>query len=93
VPGTVFLVWLTVYSIGQFVLFFGRANVVVLAGLKQAQVTAIIMTLLALIWWFLWRKEYLRRDGGRNETESAKSNTTEGRSTSSSLEEEGIHTS
>jgi len=70
VPGTVFLVWLTVYSIGQFVLFFGRANVVVLAGLKQAQVTAIIMTLLALIWWFLWRKEYLGRDGGRNETES-----------------------
>jgi len=64
VPGTVFLVWLVVYSIGQFVLFFGRANVVVLVGLKQAQMTAIIITLLALGWWFLWRKKDVAREGG-----------------------------
>jgi len=64
VTGTVFLVWLVVYSIGQFVLFFGRANVVVLVGLKQAQMTAIIITLLALGWWFLWRKKDVAREGG-----------------------------
>jgi phosphatidylglycerol:prolipoprotein diacylglycerol transferase len=59
VPGTLFAAWLVLYSVGQFLLFFGRDNVVVLLGLKQAQLTAIVVTLLAIPAYYLWRRHYL----------------------------------
>jgi phosphatidylglycerol---prolipoprotein diacylglyceryl transferase len=63
-PGTLFALWLVLYSIGQFLLFFGRANIVVLFGLKQAQLTSIAVVAVAVPVW-LW---YRRR--GTSETES-----------------------
>lgn len=67
VPGTLFTIWLVGYSIGQFALFFERANVVVLWGLKQAQLTAIVVVLLAVPAYLAWRRWYLTRPGQRND--------------------------
>lgn len=60
VPGTLFALWLTLYSAGQFLLFFARANSVVAFGLKQAQWTALIVLVIAVPTWLLWRQYYLR---------------------------------
>ena len=63
--GMLFATWLAGYSIGQFLLFFVRDNVVLYFGLKQAQLTAIVV-LLACIPLVL----YLRsRNGDRGQTE------------------------
>jgi phosphatidylglycerol---prolipoprotein diacylglyceryl transferase len=62
VPGTLFALWLVTYSVGQFVLFFGRANVIVLWGLKQAQITALIVVAISIPAWLLWRRYYRTRD-------------------------------
>jgi phosphatidylglycerol---prolipoprotein diacylglyceryl transferase len=56
VPGTLFAVWLSIYSVGQFVLFFARANTVVALGLKQAQWTALIVLLITIPSWVVWRR-------------------------------------
>jgi phosphatidylglycerol:prolipoprotein diacylglycerol transferase len=61
VPGTLFGAWLVLYSIGQFFLFFARANVVVAFGLKQAQWTAVAVVVLAIPCWIVWRRYYLQR--------------------------------
>jgi phosphatidylglycerol:prolipoprotein diacylglycerol transferase len=61
VPGSLFTLWLVLYSVGQFFLFFGRANIVVLADLKQAQLTAIAVVLVSAPAYALWRGGYLRR--------------------------------
>jgi phosphatidylglycerol:prolipoprotein diacylglycerol transferase len=58
IPGTLFALWLTLYSVGQFVLFFARANTVVALGLKQAQWTALIVVVLTIPAWLLWRRRY-----------------------------------
>lgn len=60
VPGTLFFLWLVLYSAGQFVLFFGRANDVVWLGLKQAQVTAIVVMALAIPAYVMWRRHWQR---------------------------------
>ncbi len=53
-PGLLFVTYLILYSIGQFFLFFVRDNEVLLFGLKQAQLTAIVVLILALpLWWWL----------------------------------------
>jgi phosphatidylglycerol:prolipoprotein diacylglycerol transferase len=62
-PGTLFLIWLVLYSVGQFVLFFARANVVVMFGLKQAQITAIIVTAVAVPLWLWWRSRQEDEEG------------------------------
>ena len=67
IPGTLFTVWLVLYSVGQFFLFFGRANSVVLLGLKQAQLTAIVTVLLAVPAYLLWRRYYLERTERRDQ--------------------------
>lgn len=59
VPGTLFELWLVLYSIGQFVLFFVRRNIIVLFDLKQAQLTAIAVIVLSIPLWYLWRRHYL----------------------------------
>jgi phosphatidylglycerol:prolipoprotein diacylglycerol transferase len=62
VPGTLFVAWLVTYSVGQFLLFFGRANIVVLFGLKQAQLTAIVVVAIALPAWWWWRGHVLESE-------------------------------
>lgn len=57
-PGTLFALWLVLYSLGQFFLFFARANTLVLLGLKQAQLTAVVVTVLSVPAWLLWRRLY-----------------------------------
>jgi phosphatidylglycerol:prolipoprotein diacylglycerol transferase len=69
VPGTLFALWLVLYSAGQFVLFFDRSNAVVFAGLKQAQITAVLVLLLAIPAYYLWRRTYLSRESGSDEPE------------------------
>ena len=59
VPGTLFTLWAVLYSVGQFLLFFARANSVVLLGLKQAQLTAIVVVVVTVPIWLLWRRRYL----------------------------------
>jgi phosphatidylglycerol:prolipoprotein diacylglycerol transferase len=61
VPGTLFAMWLVVYSVGQFILFFWRANSVVLLGLKQAQITAVVVVILAVPAYLAWRRYNLTR--------------------------------
>jgi phosphatidylglycerol---prolipoprotein diacylglyceryl transferase len=42
-PGMLFAIWLIGYSVGQFLIFFVRDNVVLFYGLKQAQLTALVV--------------------------------------------------
>jgi phosphatidylglycerol:prolipoprotein diacylglycerol transferase len=63
VPGELFVLWLVLYSAGQFFLFFARANLVVLWGLKQAQLTAIVVVAVAIPLWLWWRHVYTERLG------------------------------
>lgn len=55
--GLLFATYLIVYSVGQFVIFFLRDNAVVALGLKQAQLTAIVvlMVAFALVYWLRLR--------------------------------------
>lgn len=57
-PGVLFLRWLTVYSVGQFVLFAFRANPIIFLGLKQAQLTslAVLLLVVPLALWYRRRK-------------------------------------
>ncbi|HZU12107.1 MAG TPA: prolipoprotein diacylglyceryl transferase [Chloroflexota bacterium] len=71
VPGTLFALWLILYSVGQFVLFFERANVVVLWGLKQAQLTALAVIVLAIPLYLIWRYLYSSRSERAGDAESA----------------------
>ncbi|HEX9017487.1 MAG TPA: prolipoprotein diacylglyceryl transferase [Chloroflexota bacterium] len=52
-PGLLTAVYLAGYSLGQFLLFFLRTEPFVLGGLKQAQVTALVVLVaaVALFWW------------------------------------------
>lgn len=71
VPGTLFTLWLVLYSIGQFLLFFQRANVVVLWGLKQAQITALAVIMLSLPLLLIWRRVYRADELGEPAKEPA----------------------
>lgn len=80
VPGTLFEVWLVLYSVGQFLLFFGRRNIIVMFDLKQAQLTAIAVIVVSLPLWYLWYRHYratrletqdFTRAGGETSTVSA----------------------
>jgi len=52
--GMLFVVYLIMYSVGQFVLFFWRDNVIFFWGLKQAQLTALGVLVLTLpLWWWI----------------------------------------
>lgn len=52
-PGTMFLTWLVLYSISQIIIFTQRMNVILYFGLKQAQLTAIVV-LIACIPFYLF---------------------------------------
>ena len=56
-PGLLFATWVILYSIGQFVLFFLRDNEIIFWGLKNAQLTALVMLVAAsLLWWWLSKR-------------------------------------
>ena len=64
--GMLAMLYVVLYSVSQFFIFFVRSNDIVLAGLKQAQVTAIVVIILTLpIIAYLLRKDRLgeRRSG------------------------------
>jgi prolipoprotein diacylglyceryltransferase len=56
------MLYIVLYSVSQFFIFFVRDNVVVLGGLKQAQVTSLVVIALTLpVIAYLLRKERLAR--------------------------------
>jgi phosphatidylglycerol:prolipoprotein diacylglycerol transferase len=65
-PGVLFFTYIFLYSISQFLIFFVRDNVVVFWGLKQAQITALIVMLVAAVI-FVW---FLRTKQGKEPTPS-----------------------
>jgi phosphatidylglycerol:prolipoprotein diacylglycerol transferase len=57
-PGILFFVYILGYSLSQIIVFFWRDNVVVLFGLKQAQLTAIgVIIVAAVIFLVLFRRQ------------------------------------
>ena len=60
--GMLAMIYIVLYSISQFFVFFLRANDIVLGGLKQAQVTSLVVIALTLpVIAYLLRKERLAR--------------------------------
>jgi phosphatidylglycerol---prolipoprotein diacylglyceryl transferase len=73
--GMLAMVYLVLYSISQFFIFFVRDNIVILGGLKQAQVTALVVIALTLpVIAYLLRKE--RLNPPREEQPAATSSST-----------------
>lgn len=66
--GDLFALWFGVYAAGQFLLFFARSNVVVALGLKQAQLTSLVILAVGVPLWVIWRRRQARpiewREGG-----------------------------
>ena len=56
--GILFFVYILGYSLSQIVVFFWRDNEIVLFGLKQAQITAIGVIIVACVvyWWYTRKK-------------------------------------
>jgi len=74
--GMLSMIYLVLYSISQFFIFFVRDNIVILGGLKQAQVTSLVVIALTLpVIAYLLRKERLAPQG---EKEPAEAPTTAG---------------
>jgi phosphatidylglycerol---prolipoprotein diacylglyceryl transferase len=60
--GMLALLYIVLYSVSQFFIFFVRDNIVILYGLKQAQVTSLVVIALTLpVIAYLLRKERLAR--------------------------------
>ena len=57
-PGLLFATWLVIYSVGQIAIFTQRMNEVLFFGLKQAQLTAIVVIVacIPLVWYVLGRR-------------------------------------
>lgn len=58
-PGVLFFTYIFGYSLSQIIVFFWRDNVVLLFGLKQAQLTAIGVIIIAAVafFWFMRRQK------------------------------------
>ncbi len=54
--GALFVLYLPMYAVSQFVVFFWRANSITAFGLKQAQLSAIVLFALSLVVIALWRR-------------------------------------
>lgn len=63
--GLLAMIYVVLYSVSQFLIFFVRDNIVLFHGLKQAQLTAIVVTLLTIpfIVYLLRRGPRLQRAG------------------------------
>lgn len=66
-PGLLTAAYLALYSVSQFLLFFIRTEPLVLGGLKQAQVTALLVLAAAVVlfWWLRNRPEREFAETGR----------------------------
>jgi phosphatidylglycerol:prolipoprotein diacylglycerol transferase len=62
-PGVLFFVYILGYSVSQIIVFFWRDNEVVFMGLKQAQVTAIAVIVVAVVIFLVlaWRQRKVAR--------------------------------
>ena len=70
--GMLAMVYVVLYSVSQFFIFFVRDNVVILGGLKQAQVTSLVVIALTLpVIAYLLRKERLARSPETKPAEAA----------------------
>ncbi len=57
IPGMLFILYLYLYAISQFVIFFWRNNSITLFRLKQAQLTSLVVMLLLLpVASYLWQR-------------------------------------
>jgi phosphatidylglycerol:prolipoprotein diacylglycerol transferase len=65
-PGVLFFLYIFGYSLSQLLVFFVRDNAVVFLGLKQAQLTALVVMLVAAVV-FAW---FLRTQQGKEPTPS-----------------------
>jgi phosphatidylglycerol:prolipoprotein diacylglycerol transferase len=62
--GMLAMIYIVLYSVSQFFIFFLRDNIVILGGLKQAQVTALVVIALTLpVIAYLLRRERLAGPG------------------------------
>ena len=69
--GMLAMIYVVLYSLTQFFIFFLRDNVIILGGLKQAQVTALVVIALTLpIIAYLLRKERLTQKAEPQPTEA-----------------------
>ena len=76
--GMLAMIYLVLYSVIQFFIFFVRDNIVILGGLKQAQVTALVVIALTLpVIVYLMRRERQARTPEPNPAEPAPSTTGE----------------
>ena len=76
--GMLAMIYLILYSISQFFIFFLRDNIVILGGLKQAQVTALVVIALTLpVIAYLLRKERLNPPREAQPTATSPSTATE----------------
>jgi phosphatidylglycerol:prolipoprotein diacylglycerol transferase len=60
-PGVLFFLYVVLYSLSQIIVFFWRDNVVLFAGLKQAQLTSIGVIIAAvLVFWLVawWQSKH-----------------------------------
>jgi phosphatidylglycerol:prolipoprotein diacylglycerol transferase len=73
-PGVLFFIYIFLYSISQFLIFFVRDNVVVFLGLKQAQITALVVMLVAAVI-FVW---FLRTQRGKEDMADSSNHTEKG---------------
>jgi phosphatidylglycerol:prolipoprotein diacylglycerol transferase len=70
--GMLAMLYIVLYSVSQFFIFFLRDNLVILGGLKQAQVTSLVVIALALpVIAYLLRKERLARPPEARPAEAA----------------------
>ncbi len=61
-PGILFFIYILGYSLSQLIIFFWRDNQILFMGLKQAQLTAIgVMILAALVFWGFMRHQNSNR--------------------------------
>ena len=70
--GMLAMIYIVLYSISQFFIFFLRDNIIILGGLKQAQVTSLVVIALTLpVIAYLLRKERLAPQGNHGVSETA----------------------
>ncbi|MBO0744215.1 MAG: prolipoprotein diacylglyceryl transferase [Candidatus Dormibacteraeota bacterium] len=53
-PGALFVLYLPMYAVSQFIVFFWRANSITAFGLRQAQLSAVVLFALSLVVIALW---------------------------------------
>jgi len=70
--GMLAMIYIVLYSISQFFIFFLRDDIIILGGLKQAQVTSLVVIALTLpVIAYLLRKERLAPQGNHGVSEPA----------------------